>query len=83
MLNNGLRDMKRELCAFAGLALNLDIAPMCADNAARNGEPQPGASAATAGPRSVATIETFEDVWDVLGADAFSGITHGHFHAFA
>jgi hypothetical protein len=44
----GSRDMKRELCAFACLAFHPDVPPVGAHEAARDGEPQPGAGAAGA-----------------------------------
>jgi hypothetical protein len=64
------------------MTFDLNIAPMSLDDTARDGESQPcAARAAIAGPRSVAAIKTFKDMWNILRADAFARIADGHFHA--
>ena len=72
--------MEAKARALSHLAFHLNIASMRLDNAARDGKPQPCPSCAAV-TGLLTSIKTFEDVWDVLGADAFASIADGHFHA--
>jgi hypothetical protein len=76
-----LRDMENETRALPRVACHLDVSPMGPDNPARDRKPQACAAGPTvAGAGRVAAIEAFEDVWDILRADAFAGVTDGHFY---
>src|SRR5215212_1857431 len=74
--------MEGEARALSYFAFDLNIAPMCLKDTARNGKSQPGAAGAAV-TGFLATIKTFEDVWDILWADAFARVADRHFHARA
>src|SRR5574342_17395 len=55
---------------------------MCAYDAARDGKTQARATGSSVSG-FLTTIKALEDVRDILGADAFTRIADGHFHARA
>src|SRR3954469_6963565 len=65
-----------EAGALAWLALDANLASVFLDDAVRNGEPQPSATAPALRGTTLGGEEWIVDAMDVPGRDAAAGITH-------
>src|SRR5688500_2777646 len=74
--------MESELCAFADFAFHSYVTPMGTYDPACDGQTQPRAARSSIAG-FLTTVEAFEDIWDIFGADTLACIAHRRFHARA
>src|SRR5579875_1095284 len=72
---------KRKTRSLPWLALQLYTASMRLDHLLDDGQAKPCTAGRTRA-RGVGTIETLEDVWQVLGSNALAAIFYSHAHLF-